>query len=83
MKTTLLFCSAATLLAATGCALSPADQVQASDRSDPQYVTGSNIARHQPARPADGVTTLDRDEVERIHDSTIVGMPAPRAGGSH
>jgi len=79
MKVPMMLCAAAAVLV-SGCALAPADELQASERGDPQYVTGSNIARHQPARQGDGVTTVDRDEVERIHDSAVVGMPAKRPG---
>jgi hypothetical protein len=80
MKTPMLLCAAATVLITSGCAIAPADELQASERGNPQYVTGSNIARHQPAGAGDGVTTLDREEVDRIHNSTPVGMPAKRPG---
>jgi len=74
----LLMCAAA-LAALGGCA---ANQPMAStdEATAREYPTGSNIPRKSKAGSADGVSTYDREALERAR-STAQQAPRPGLGG--
>ena len=73
----ILFCAAA-LAVLSGCATDPA--VTASDDiSAREYPTGSNIPRKGRASGPDGVTTYDKEAVERARTEQQQ-MPRPGLG---
>lgn len=78
MKSLLLW--AAAVAAFSGCASDPpvasADEVGARE-----YPTGSNIPRRARAAATDGVSTYDREALERARD-TMHQAPRPGLGGT-
>ncbi len=71
----ILFCAAA-LAALSGCAADPA-VTAADDISAREYPTGSNIPRKGRASGPDGVSTYDREALERARAEQV---QAPRPG---
>ena len=71
--------AAAALALVAGCAAN--EPVEVNERLDREYVTGSNIPKRVRPGEADGVSTYDKEALQRARDAAVQ-TPRPGLGNT-
>lgn len=71
--------AAALLALVAGCAAN--EPVEVNERLDREYVTGSNIPKRSRPGQAEGVSTYDKETIQRARDAAVQ-TPRPGLGNT-